>query len=141
MRRRLASLSPAELEDLASAKDSVVMKPVYDTEFEPWEESRLVAAIERLQKIALSAASKEATQREAAGDAELEQMRVTYKLLYERVSSPEIARNVNLMNCIWFMVRTFARMKANEIGETEAKALASDRALTELLKQGRAQEK
>ena len=61
MRRRLASLSPAELEDLASAKDSVVMKPVYDTEFEPWEESRLVAATERLQKIALSAASKEAT--------------------------------------------------------------------------------
>lgn len=134
MKRRLASLSPEELREVASRRDTVVMQPTFDTVFEPWAEERLLDAIQKLQQISLNSSSKEATD-SAATDPELQEMKKFYKILYERVCDPKIAGNVDHMNTIFFMVSMQTKLKKNEITETDAQALVSDKALAGLVKQ------
>lgn len=135
MRKRLASLNPGELRELASRRDTVVMQHTHDTLFEPWSEDRLTTAIQRLQQISLEHRSTETTKRVAANDAELALLRDHYKLLYERICDPSIASNLSHMNTILFMIATHGRMNRNEISEPEARAAASDRALASLMEQ------
>ena len=63
-RRKLASLSEAEIRELAGRQDTIIMQPEYDT-FEPWAESRVRACARELCNIAQRAPSTEASRREA----------------------------------------------------------------------------
>lgn len=135
MKKRLASLSPDELHEMASRSDTVVMQPTYDTVFEPWPQERLLQALEKLQSLSLSLNSKSKTMKEAEKDPTLSEMKQKYKLLFERVCDPDIAGNVQHMNTIFFMVSIQTKLANKEIKEEDAKAMVSDRALASLMKQ------
>lgn len=133
-RRTLASLSKAEIEQLAARRDTVIMQPEYDV-FEPWPEDRVRACVNRLCRISRAAASAEDARREALKHEELKAFSERYVKMFERFSDPAMSRSEENVKVIMSMIMLHERMRAGEISETQAKAQVSDTALAAILRQ------
>ena len=134
MSRRLANLTPEEVERIAERDDTMVMKEEYD-HFTPWKEDRVRFAVLKLRSITVNAGSKEEARSQAQKDDELREFSTLYKKMYERLTEPEVARNEAHVKTILRFIELHEMMTAGAMTETQAKSQASDFALASLLSQ------
>ena len=133
-RRTLASLTEAEIEQLAARPDTTIMTAEYDF-FTPWPEDRVRACVNMLCRISRAANDADSARQEALGHPELRAFSERYKKMFERFSDPAVSRIEDNTKVLMMMIGLHERMRAGEVTATQAQAQVSDAALAALLRQ------
>ena len=132
MNRRLSGMNQRDVENLANDPSAVVMQPTYDHIFEPWQSSRLLIAVKKIQEFAQASNSKEDVDKFVNDDAELKEFAKLHAVMYSKISDPVLANNSKLMEVVMFMIQTQESVRSGEIKDSDARARISDKALSSL---------
>lgn len=136
----MTNLTPENLARLAERDDCVVMQPTHDTIFEPWPASRVRQCVERIVAIAKTCASEDdaRTKIQASSAAEeCAEFAEKYQLMYQRLTTPAIARNQGHVDIILGMVDLRDSIDRGAVTEQEAQRVVSETAIANLMQQAR----
>jgi hypothetical protein len=136
---RSMAVASNEIESRAARDpNAVVMRAVYDNEFEPWSKDRLDTCVQALASLtrefssaadARAAAARDAAARAADGHTDAAEFAQLHPLLYQQLTDPDFVRREGMVALIMGMIDLQREVQSGRLPEAEARALVSDRAL------------
>ena len=104
----------------------------------PSSAARVRACVERIVRVARHAETVEDARARADLLEEVPEFKSKYKLMYERLTDPQIARNRDHVDVVLSMIALRDRVDAGTLSEEGAQRLVAEEALTKLVAQAHA---
>ena len=123
--QRIECLHEDKLKELAQQPNTIVMKPTHDVIFEPWSPKELMSVLKGLQGFVIKNQEKPADEIRRlaiATNDKLKEFSEKYRIMFKRVTEPEVATDPKKMAVIFAMIDIKQRIKEGKIDENTAKA-------------------
>jgi len=117
----------------ANDPNAVVMRAVYDNEFEPWPKARLVRCVQALASqtrgFGNAEDARDAAARAAPGQPDAAEFARLHPLLFQQLTDPDFVRREGMVELLLEMIDLQCDVQSGRVAESVARARVSDRAL------------
>ena len=135
MEYSMGQFTPAQLRAMAEDDPRVtVMEHTWDRNYEPYVASRVEAIVTRLKSITITCSSAEAARAEANKDEELCDFGQRYKLLFEKMTTPEFVADPRAIQAVLSLIDIRQRVETGRLSARTAEEHAAGIAIRKALK-------
>jgi len=117
----------------ANDPNAVVMRAVYDNEFEPWSKERLVGCVEahasQTRGFDNATDARNAAARAASSQPDAAEFARLHPLLFQQLTDPDFVRREGMVGLLLEMIDLQCDVQSGRVAEPVARARVSDRAL------------
>lgn len=134
MEYSMGQFTPAQLRTMAENDPRVtVMEHTWDRSYEPYAASRVEAIVSRLKSITMASSSAEAARKEANEDEELCTFGQRYKLLFEKMTTPEFVADPRAIQAVLSLIDIRQRVESGRLSARTAEEHAAGIAIRKAL--------
>lgn len=130
MNKRVDYFTEDKLKELAEQPNTIVMKPTYDTLFEPWPAGRVLEIMDTIVKITKNHSNPH---EECLKNKNIAEFSSKYQKMYEKLVNVEFVRDDENLKVMKQMILLKAAVDKNMTSEEDAKAEVADLALKSLV--------